>query len=1167
MKKIYSFIALFLMLFVGSAQAQHRWGIVGENLSDISQLKAGAGNYYVIKEGDNMKADGTTAGHSQDGYLNSLGPVVTEVKHECVFSFIETGEVKLGHKVYILKNLANNQYLVGSGKYTTVKAKAFKFTVQKGEVVENGDTWENYSKSVSEGKSVNAVSLGAWVFCSPDAKSYMCFWGSPEPSISEYNDTNNWLIYEVQEEQMSAHEKLLEIFGQYFANGFDENAYIVGTAPGCVSQDFFDRLKGIYDEAEAATMNPNLDPKECDRIREAIVAIFDEMKTAMIPVSAGYYILNNVDGRGFLTVNGDGSKGCGASAIKGEGDISSWTPEVVTSWNLNNAKYIWQLIDAKEDGKLLFKNFGTGKYLTTSNGFAMSEEDGTPFQVSHYSSAQFTMTYGTNSMLHMSNHADRKLLDYNHPEDPASRWKYYTVNNEIIDSLSAKVEQNAKNQQLIALYNRANVDYLKVQYKNGFVATGAYNAPADSGLVRAFEAANATEPAEGKPEYAFDGKLDTYYHTLWHADQAPQDDWHWVQVDLGKEVQELVVKFSYRHNNNNGNPSRIALVASQDGNFDQSAEWSDTLYKDTVIYAYPTYFPGGKRDSTTCIDTIKLSKPVQHLRMAVTRTKANQIYGAGPCWHVSELRFYDLKECVANPSYVAVPQEVKDALIAALAKAEKEIADKAATTATYEELETALDKFWEAYPDASELKNALDAAKEMAENAQEGSDMGYFKEGAKAALLAKVEEIAAAVAAKEEGGAALSLADIKEFTTQLDAAVDAFNAMLIVPESGKIYRIVSRAGLNDEGEERPQSNTCIVSANADCVNGTPVWRYKTNEEGTDGRLNALWLVEKSEKGYSFKNLANGLYMGNEYEGLTEEELEDAEIRNIVGYSKEPKHFQLESFTAESAMENGSFLIALKKGEYVNLQPAGNVVHWYDRNDPHAPFTFEAVDDQYDVASYTVDVTGGKTQIVTLPITVDAVYNNEQAVYEVLGKKDNTIQLKSIDGPIEAGTPFIVKTQTAEESENAEVENKIYCDVSLNSLDDCLKLSYNYEPVVKNGLVSAPSSFIIPEGTAYGVLYGTTVVASQGGDEVAAATGFFNNTLPETTEEGDEVLIIEGDITGEGTAVDKVEIVKNVPADVYTLSGVKVRQNVKAGAATKGLPKGVYIVGSKKVVVK
>lgn len=62
------------------------------------------------------------------------------------------------------------------------------------------------------------------------------------------------------------------------------------------------------------------------------------------------------------------------------------------------------------------------------------------------------------------------------------------------------------------------------------------------------------------------------------------------------------------------------------------------------------------------------------------------------------------------------------------------------------------------------------------------------------------------------------------------------------------------------------------------------------------------------------------------------------------------------------------------------------------------------------------------------------------------------------------------------------------------------------------------------------------------------------------------MVINGDITGIGTSISDGVIVKNGRVDVYTLAGVKVRSNVKVTDAVKNLPKGIYLVGSKKVLV-
>ena len=99
------------------------------------------------------------------------------------------------------------------------------------------------------------------------------------------------------------------------------------------------------------------------------------------------------------------------------------------------------------------------------------------------------------------------------------------------------------------------------------------------------------------------------------------------------------------------------------------------------------------------------------------------------------------------------------------------------------------------------------------------------------------------------------------------------------------------------------------------------------------------------------------------------------------------------------------------------------------------------------------------------------------------------------------------------------------------------------------------------------MYNSKVLISEGGETVEAGTGFFNSKLVDTEDEGEYMLELTGDITGEGTAVDGMEVIKNVPTDVYTISGVKIRSNVKASQAVKGLPKGIYVVGGKKVIVK
>jgi hypothetical protein len=60
------------------------------------------------------------------------------------------------------------------------------------------------------------------------------------------------------------------------------------------------------------------------------------------------------------------------------------------------------------------------------------------------------------------------------------------------------------------------------------------------------------------------------------------------------------------------------------------------------------------------------------------------------------------------------------------------------------------------------------------------------------------------------------------------------------------------------------------------------------------------------------------------------------------------------------------------------------------------------------------------------------------------------------------------------------------------------------------------------------------------------------------------LLTKQDNVSDGIA-DIESVVGN--ADVYSLSGIKLRANVPASTATNGLRSGIYIVNGKKVVVE
>ncbi|EJW91135.1 secreted protein [gut metagenome] len=1149
MKKIYGFIAALLMCFVTTAQAQVAW-TPAENSVEEADFETGEGHFYVLQEGDNTKlndaGEEVTDGHSQGKYMSSgEGAQSVEVTPECIFCFIPTGEEAQGFPVYVLYNLAKQQYLAMDGAYVPTKAQAYKFTARKAEAKDeeslSATDWLEYSNAVSSTRSIHAVENGAWVLCHPSQKQYIGFVGAI--SFRPWVDTNNWYIKVATKSEMSGFEQLSEAFTKYFGQNGEEPTlehFPVGTTTGCISQEIFDQLVAAYNEANALmAIGDAAGDEECLAAVKSIEDAFAAYQKGLVGLTEGYYMVKNKRG-GFLKTKDN------------KAFVDKGISYPVESWTLAKTTYIWKVEKSETDGQFLFKNYANNLYLGAGGQFNMAEK-GVAFRPEHHDSIDYIIFEGSNQI---NAKMDGFLCHWNDKSDVGNHFRFYAVDAAAIDSLDQKVEQQMIDKKLAEIVQGASNDMKRVAYKNGFIKDGFYSLPSDSGLVRKFAKCNATEPSEGKEIYAFDGKLDTYYHTIWSDKSKFPNDLHWVQLDLGKEVSSVVVKFSYRHNNNNSNPSRIALVAPEDGN-PEAEVWGDTLYKDTVVYEYATQYPAGKRDSTTYICKIDLGKSVQYLRMAVPTTKVNQIKGGGPLWHVAEFRIYDAAECVENPKYTMVPADVKKALEDAIAEGEAAVAAHKGTEELCEKVEKALDAFWEAYPDPNDLIYSIEVAEEKIATAVEGDLMAQYEAGAKDALQAVVDAIKTAIDGKD-----LTLAEIKEYQAKLDAAVAEFNSKLHVPETGEVYRIVCVAPTEFDGDPHRQWGSYVASANAD-VNGHPVWKYNPDfDEIIDDRLNALWLVTKDEKGFVFKNLANGYYLNNPYEGLDEEDYDEVEGTKL-GFSVEPKHFNLEA----STIAEGAFLVSVINGQYMNADPVGSVVHYFDRTDIHAIFTFEKLEDE--LTGNIVDVKPGKVQVVTLPYEVQSVVTAANdftgVAYKVLGKKDNQIVLDAYaEGEtIEAGVPFIIEALAADPTiEGDKGETYIQADLANT---DILNQTYVYDVKQVNGLVSAPAE--IKVGAGYGMIVDKTVVPTSDKDVIAAGTGFFNNSLPDATEEGTYFLAVEGTITGEGTAVENVTIQKNVASDVYTISGVKVRSNVKAANATKGLPKGVYIVAGKKVVVK
>lgn len=1134
MKKIYSFIALMLLLFVGNAQAQTSWDVDDQN-----------GSVATIEEGKKYAFHcGFNPGYGNNGYMHTAGGAMnapTTFTSAYIFEFIKVSEKEAnGEKfpVYILKNLGNGQYYKGS-EYTTKKSEAFRFTARKATAMTfaggASEDWYEYSTQVIDQEELDegqndrqncrgAVEAGCWVFCSPDEDAAIAYIGNG--GNSGYHDTRDWLIYEATEHQMSAYERLGYYYEMYCQNEVNEENYPVGTNPGYLdSQEYYNKLKAAYDEAVAAYGNTGLSDDEYNRVTDALVEAFEGLKDHLVQVGAGYYM--------FIAQRSQ-------DALRDSGSVTyarEWTaPE---SWTLANANVIWQVIPSGEEGKFYVKNFVTGKYLgagpKTSAQFPLAADTVAKYTFEQVQGKLFVINQN-GKLMHCD--AGFKAVTWN---DRAAQGNWHLINKvdpAIFDTLQGKVDSLQNAAKWAALVKEGQNILTNSEFQTDCSFDGNFAA---AGLVSEAHD-NHGETTEGSLANLFDNDFGSFYHTSYTADfEDGMNDW--IDLDLGKPVQHFFIKIARRIHNTNCAPKQFRLYTPEDGmeSFsDHTSAWSKMLLEDSLSWDYSFTSGGATKDAHVAIYKVDLEEPVQYLRFEVLNSvhsmdsASNQHRASGtPWWNASEFRVYENHG--ADQFATFIPEKVKNALVNAIAAAQAEIEAGQFNEATYTALEEAIEAYNEAYPNPDALAWALEQARAYAGTAVSGDGLGYFEEGAAEALesaLAAIEAEALAPESTEEDIKVkpMSAADLTKYEEQVREAVNAFFDKLHKPEAGKYYQITS-------GSDNENINGAYVyAANAD-VEESAYWGY-VGDGDVDYRANTMWeVVDAGEGKFALKNVATGRYIYNPYLHAEEDDVPEA---TQINFSTTP-----EALTFSYAKVEGMFNLEFADGHYFNTDPAGNIATWYDVDDINARFQFTEVEAP---AQYTFDVQPNMLQVVSLPVDVAVVTVGELNAMKVLGQKDGMLQLQPYDDAevIPAGTPFIVETDAEEASAASFPE----------WASDFATIEYSYESKEQNGLWAAVLGKTLPANI--GIFSEHKIVLSDEEEYVAPGTGYVVAEVPATEEVGTHAVALpEGLANGIHNAV----IVRNNEA-IYSINGVKVANKV---SELKNLPKGIYIIGGKKVV--
>ena len=1115
MKKIYSLLASLLVCFMGvtmaSAQSDVviKWEVGEEPITEVSD-----GMYIVLQQG-------TYSAWSKNGYLNPSGSYLAAVDPTCIYQLKQVDTASDGAAIYVLQNVSNKQYIY-SGGHTLSYSDAFQCSIEVSEV----DS-ENPRKRIvgadrqpdSEGRTM--------VFCSKDPSNdegtswtYLCYWGCP--AYSSYNDTNDWFVYEATSHEATSREKFEMAYNDFFKNGFDAEAFPVGTNPGCISQEIFDQISAVYEAAYAATDNESLSDAELDEITASIRAAQKAYEEGLVLVEPGKYYA-------FVCLrSNDMMYEDNANNLKATAGMAT-LPEELT---INEAKYIFKTEDAG-DGYLYVQNLATGNYWSQNPGTSAQWKTIATathkFTIPRFSGTIFNQRHSSGNYTHID--GGYKLVQWNSPSGAGCQFYVLAVDEAQVTPLFSAIEK----QQFINKYKNY---YTSVQgvpsqylYASGITMDGNYAA---LGLVGS-ATTNAQETSEGAIANLFDGNYTSYFHSKWQGSTI-DNDWDWIEVDLGKEVSNIAVKFSKRHNNQRNAPTRAALVAPA-ADDDPEGAWTDTLWRDTVVYEYSTPFPAGALDNSTAIIQVKdLKAPVQKLRFAVINTTNNSSDGDGPFFALSEFRVYE-EDGSINPKYNLIPEAIRTELDNQLAASAAMLVDSIANNTSMEDLqagyaalEAAVEAFEAAYPDDSHLQSLIARAYQQAEaEGMEGDAWGYFQTGAQATLKGQLEAIEA-----EIGEKVLNLDEIAKYEAAVEAAVKEFNGKLNVPADGTLIRIVG-AAVDGNGDPVNANGNYVYAVNADSVNNIR-WGYDAEDINRDARINCIWQYIQLEGGkFALRNVGTGKYISNIYKDAESY----ADVDRTIGLKSVD---QPEPFTAITSKIPGVYNIELIDYRYMNGDPSGSVVIWTSTGG-NSNFVFEAVDADEAGTDFITPAKAGKTQVITLPF---AITYADPVAYKVLGAKDGELQLQLYDDTegIPAGTPFVVVTDAD--------QTYINFGIAATDINDLVNNGkYEYGHIDQNGLIGTLQSLKLPAGL--GLILDEVVKLSVDNTALAAGSGYFKY-INATDDEGDLKITIEEMPDGiSGITLNPAAASKGI----YTISGVRVNG--------KNLPKGVYIINGEKVV--
>lgn len=946
-----------------------------------------------------------------------------------------------------------------------------------------------------------------------------------------------WRLIPVSEADRAAAEAtrnrdLLEVG----VNSFVEGDYTFGGDPGQYSKTAFEAVKAEVEASKKLLADEENVPTEetCKTALDKLNAAKAALDASLVEVTDGYYTISN------NTYDAVANRGntCQAWAAK-NGYLYGF------NWEVDNPMYIWK-ITKLANGNYSIQSNETGEFINSTDLFQqgasinLTKEHKTDQVIKRKKGEKFNIADAT-SVSKGFGYATGTDLIWIIASASASDLYLHKFTEEEVANLATAYAQRLRTDSLRNLITETSV-----RANSDSVYTIDMESPVATDASQLFITNQSTESSD--LNNLIDKNFDTFCTSAWNNSTVGgtdfPDKFHAIRVDAGEgKTLPHNVGFHWRSRGSSWiamyRPTDVKFYASTDGeNWDYLGERKNPEAGFTTTAEEPEY---------TSTEPIVLNKPYRYINMEVIKTNTNDLGKySKPFFQFSEFNAYpmnaEFNEKLNDPEILEAVKNLREAIAAAQGKVD----NNNATSKDIADLREAYKNLLLVWKDTTDICNIYNKAKAFAPKVAVGEDPFCFPGDKVGDFEDALVEVDDAYPFED-----ISQREVARLDTLLTRAYNALINSMVGPDPNTWYFVTCADETAVDGSGNPVKGKYTYMGGYSASDGMGC----VGLEGIDKDLRRVWKFEATgtPNVYNMICVANGWPINRgpvRLEAVGEGQFAiytNADL-NSAYYIQSNVLPGVPAMSGKEPVANGWGAWAM---EVISPEMTRRITMKRDKVFAMVnPFDTEALPTAYteghDVKTYSVC----GYEVGEDGKTISAINLTEFVPDEELGG-------------IPAGTPFVM---VADGDQEYDATTAVVVD-----LHPAHGGNVTHEAKMVNGLGGTFASWPFPSPLIYFIENVARVYTPTQGWTLDPLDAYVDQSkiVNDPNASIDKVIPVD-------TKYASVEIPNGIASlvnsnkavvDVYTTDGVLVRKNVKVAEATKGLKKGVYIVGKNKVLVK